>query len=67
MNKQPFSPLPKQELLVIMEKTKESCTKAAQNGFQDALISGLCADGAAEAAISAIQNLDLEKLLDEIQ
>lgn len=42
---------------------KESCIKAAKEGFMDASIQGLCTEGAIEAAVSAIQLLDLKKLL----
>lgn len=47
------------------EKVKEACIQAAKEGFQDATISGLCTEGAIEAAISSIQLLDLEKILEE--
>ncbi|MEP0007406.1 MAG: acetyltransferase [Balneola sp.] len=45
------------------EIIREACISAAREGFMDASISGLCNEGAAEAAISAIQNLDLTKVL----
>lgn len=51
--------------LQLAEKVKEACVQAAREGFQDASISGLCAEGAMEAAISAIQNLKLEKLIEK--
>jgi len=49
----------------IAENVREACIKAARQGFQEALISGLCTDGAAEAAISAMQKLDIEDLIDD--
>lgn len=55
----------KNDELKIAQKIKEACIKAAREGFQDALISGLCSEGAMEAAVSAIQNLDIQKILDE--
>tara|TARA_R110002124_G_scaffold287287_2_gene472295 strand:+ start:4207 stop:4404 length:198 start_codon:yes stop_codon:yes gene_type:complete len=47
------------------EIIREACIKAAKEGFTDASISGLCAEGAIEAAISAIQNLNLTKVIEE--
>lgn len=55
----------KKEQLHFAQKIKEACIKAAREGFQDASISGLCSEGAMEAAVSAIQNLDIQKILDE--
>ncbi|HBQ59062.1 MAG TPA: acetyltransferase [Balneolaceae bacterium] len=45
------------------EKIREACIKAAREGFMDASMSGLYTEGAMEAAISAIQSLDIEQLL----
>jgi len=45
------------------EVIRQACIKAAKEGFMDASISGLCTEGAIEAAISAIQNLDLSKVV----
>ncbi|MEQ9310797.1 MAG: acetyltransferase [Balneolaceae bacterium] len=45
------------------ELIREACVKAAKEGYLDASIRGLCFDGAMEASLSAIQMLDLEKLL----
>lgn len=47
------------------EKIREACIHAAKEGFREASMSGLCTDGAMEAAVSAIQSLDLEKILDD--
>lgn len=52
-----------QTQLQIAVKVKDACIKAAKEGFQDASISGLCADGAMEAAVSAIQRLDVELII----
>jgi len=49
----------------LAEKIKEACIDAAKEGFQDASMSGLCTEGAMEAAISAIQNLKLKKFIEE--
>ncbi len=53
------------EKLELAERIRKECIKAAREGFRDASMSGLCAEGAMEAAISAIQNLDLETCIDE--
>lgn len=45
------------------EIIRQACISAAREGFMDASISGLCTEGAIEAAISAIQNLDLSKVI----
>lgn len=47
------------------EKIRDACIKAAKEGFIDASISGLCTEGAMEAAISSIEMLDLEKILSQ--
>lgn len=47
----------------IAEKVREACIQAAKEGFQDASMSGLCNEGAMEAAISAIQKLEIEQII----
>lgn len=42
---------------------RQACIGAARTGYEDAALSGLCHEGAMEAAISAIQMLDLEVLI----
>ena len=54
-----------QERYQTAKKVKEACIQAAKEGFQDASMSGLCNEGAMEAAVSAIQNLDIQKILNE--
>lgn len=49
----------------LAEKVREACINAARDGFRDASMSGLCNEGAMEAAISAIQNLKLDKLIEK--
>lgn len=63
MNKNKESQTRKTE---IAKAVREACARAAQKGFQDAAMSGLCAEGAMEAAIGAIQSLDLKKVLKQI-
>lgn len=52
---------------IIAERVRNACVNAAKEGFRDASISGLCQDGAMEAAVSAIQTLDLDKIVEEIK
>ncbi|WP_069133502.1 acetyltransferase [Rhodohalobacter halophilus] len=52
-----------QEKMELAERIKKECIKAAKEGFREASMSGLCTEGAMEAAVSAIQNLNLGKLL----
>lgn len=47
----------------LAESVRKACIEAARDGFKDASMSGLCNEGAMEAAISAIQNLDLQKVI----
>ncbi len=49
----------------LAEKVRQACVQAAIAGFEQARLDGLCAEGAVETAVSAIQNLNLEKLLTE--
>lgn len=48
----------------LAERIRKACLEAAREGFMDASMSGLCAEGAMEAAISAIQKLDLNKVIE---
>lgn len=47
----------------IAEQVRQACIEAAREGFKDASMSGLCAEGAMEAAVSAMQTLNLEQLI----
>ncbi len=46
----------------LANAVREACIRAAIEGYRDAAISGLCAEGAFEAAVSAMQMLDLDTL-----
>lgn len=52
---------------VFAEKIRAKCIEAARDGFRDASMSGLCTEGAMEAATSAIQLIDLEKVIKEAE
>jgi hypothetical protein len=47
----------------LAEKVRQACVVAAKAGFEQARLDGLCAEGAVETAVSAIQNLNLETLV----
>lgn len=54
-----------QERYQLAKNVKEACIQAAKEGFRDASMSGLCNEGAMEAAVSAIQRLELNKIIKE--
>ncbi len=49
--------------LRLAERVRSACIEAALAGYENASISGLCHEGAWEAAISAIRMVDLSELL----
>lgn len=51
------------EIRRIAEAVRAACLRAARTAYQDASMSGLCGEGAFEAALGAVQTLDLEALL----
>ena len=53
----------REEQLRLAEAIRTACINAAREGYQAAAISGLCGEGAQEAALSAIQMVDLEQLI----
>lgn len=51
------------EALQIAERVRAACARAAAAAHEDAGVQGLCAEGRWEAAVSAIERLDLQALL----
>ena len=49
-----------EDRLRVARSIRDACIAAAKQGYENAAISGLCEEGALEAAISAIHMLDLE-------
>jgi hypothetical protein len=45
---------------------REACIEAAKDGYERAAISGLCAEGALEAALSAIQMVDVDAVVRKV-
>lgn len=54
---------PNPSLTQLVELIRTACIQAALEGYEDAAANGLCHEGAWEAAISAMQQLDLMTLL----
>lgn len=50
--------------LEIAERVRLACVNAAIDGYEHAGMSGLCREGAWEAAVSAMRMLDLRALID---
>lgn len=55
------------EGLRIAEAVRAACIAAVKEGYESASISGLCEEGALEAALSALHMLDLEAVLRELK
>lgn len=53
--------------LELANYISEACIRAAREGFTNASIQGLCQEGAMEAAISAMQSLDLSELIERFK
>ena len=49
----------------VAQAVREACIRAALAGYENAAMSGLCHEGAWEAAVSAMRMLDLDALLTE--
>jgi len=47
----------------LAEAVRQACLDAARESFESASLSGLCREGAVEAALDAIRALDLGKIL----
>ena len=45
----------------LAEAVRAACVEAALRGYEDAMMSGLCREGAWEAAVSAMRMLDVEQ------
>lgn len=50
----------------LAETVRRACIDAWREGYESAAMSGLCAEGALEAALSAVQSIDLETLVDAV-
>jgi hypothetical protein len=43
----------------IVEAVREVCIRAAQQAYEEAAVSGVCAEGAFEAAVGAMRMVEL--------
>jgi hypothetical protein len=59
--------LSKTEKQRLAEAVHAACLEAANKAYVQASISGLCGEGAWEAARGALQSLDMERLLREYE
>lgn len=54
----------KESQIRLAQAVRAACLRAAKEGYEQASISGLCEEGALEAALSAIHMLDLDAVVD---
>lgn len=50
---------------MLAERIRQACIKAAKAGYEDAAMSGLCAEGAMEVAISSMEKLELDEIVNQ--
>ena len=55
--------LTRKDLFEFAQMIRESCIKAAGEGFEEAGISGLCREGAIEYAQDHIRSIDVENIV----
>ena len=48
----------------LARKVRDECIQAALSAYESASMSGLCGEGAFEAAISAMRMMDVEKMVE---
>jgi len=51
--------------MTLAEVVRRACLEAAAKGYEDAAISGLCHEGATQAALDAIRMIELQPLIDQ--
>lgn len=51
----------------LAEAVRAACVRAAATAYEDAGIQGLCGEGRWEAAVGALQSIDLHKLIKELE
>jgi hypothetical protein len=49
----------------VAERVRTACIEAAVRAYQQAGIAGLCHEGRFEVALSALQMLDIDNLVDD--
>ncbi len=58
-----FNDLPVKTRLEIISYIRDKCYDAAKEAYNEAAISGLCADGAIEYSLDAIRSLNIDPIL----
>lgn len=53
------------DALQLAETVRRACLRSARQAFEEAAASGLCGEGALEAALGAMEMLDLRALLEQ--
>jgi hypothetical protein len=53
--------------LALAEAVRRACLDAARDGYRHAAISGLCHEGAQEAALGAIAMVDLDGVIAQLE
>ena len=51
----------------VAEAVRAACLRAAMQAYEDAGVRGLCQEGRWEAAVGAIQSMDLDRLLADLR
>lgn len=51
----------------LAEAVRTACVRAAVAAYEDSGVQGLCEEGRWEAAIGALQSLDLRKLIQDLE
>ncbi len=51
----------------LAEAVRAACEQAAVSAYEDAGLRGLCEAGRWEAAVGALQSIDLRKLIQELE
>lgn len=58
--------IPKETLLALAEAVRETCVRAALDGYEQAGMSGLCGEGRWEMAVDAMQSMKLDDVVQAI-
>lgn len=54
------------DLSQLAEKIRQACVQTALTAYEDARMDGLCAEGAWENAMSALQQMDITTLVRQL-
>lgn len=64
---EPTGRLPTDEAEALAEAVRRACLDAAREAYEQAGISGLCAEGRWELAVQAIRTLELGPIIDPVR